>query len=265
MSTKRQSSLGSPRPATIKAHPKLNSTQVDNILDREKSLDIFSSVAYRDSHIVLVGAGGPGGFIALGLMRKGVKRLTIYDGDTVDITNLNRQRFFPRDIGKYKASQLAKNIKGEATADSVILGVDLFIEETIMDGHIEKPGIVICAPDNDETREFCTRYCMDNSIPGIIVGLSPDSDYGYVFTQGVGQNTACFGCLRKGNKGAQKCSASANINLSMVAAGHALSACDIVLSMSPIEWNYRRFSIFGSLPDIIKVVPKWESCKLCRG
>src|SRR5437870_2485260 len=42
----------------------------------------------------LVGAGGIGGFTALGLLRSGASNLIIFDGDLVDRTNLPRQLFF---------------------------------------------------------------------------------------------------------------------------------------------------------------------------
>ncbi len=43
------------------------------------------------SHVMIVGCGGVGGYIAEFLARAGVGRLTLIDSDTVDITNLNRQ------------------------------------------------------------------------------------------------------------------------------------------------------------------------------
>lgn len=45
----------------------------------------------KNSHIIIFGLGGVGGFVAEGLVRGGVGELTIVDYDTVDITNINRQ------------------------------------------------------------------------------------------------------------------------------------------------------------------------------
>lgn len=45
----------------------------------------------RTSNVLIVGLGGVGSFAAEFIARAGVGNLTIVDGDTVDITNINRQ------------------------------------------------------------------------------------------------------------------------------------------------------------------------------
>ena len=45
----------------------------------------------QQAHILVVGLGGVGSFAAEFLARSGVGQLTLVDGDTVDITNINRQ------------------------------------------------------------------------------------------------------------------------------------------------------------------------------
>ena len=44
-----------------------------------------------NSHVLIVGVGGVGGYVAEFLVRTGVGKLTILDKDVVDVTNLNRQ------------------------------------------------------------------------------------------------------------------------------------------------------------------------------
>lgn len=45
----------------------------------------------NESHVIVFGVGGVGGFAVEALVRAGVGELTVVDFDTVDITNLNRQ------------------------------------------------------------------------------------------------------------------------------------------------------------------------------
>ena len=45
----------------------------------------------QNANLLVVGLGGVGSFAAEFLARSGVGRMTIVDGDTVDITNINRQ------------------------------------------------------------------------------------------------------------------------------------------------------------------------------
>ena len=45
----------------------------------------------QNSHVIVFGLGGVGGFVVEALVRGGIGELTVVDYDTVDITNLNRQ------------------------------------------------------------------------------------------------------------------------------------------------------------------------------
>lgn len=45
----------------------------------------------QSAHVMVVGLGGVGSFAAEFLVRSGIGTITIIDGDTVDITNINRQ------------------------------------------------------------------------------------------------------------------------------------------------------------------------------
>ena len=60
------------------------------------------------SRVLMVGLGGVGGFAAEHLVRCGVGRLTLVDGDTVDVTNCNRQLAALRSsVGQFKVVVLA--------------------------------------------------------------------------------------------------------------------------------------------------------------
>ena len=52
------------------------------------------------------GLGGLGSNIAIHLARAGVGRLHIIDFDRVDISNLNRQQYFPEQLGMFKSDAL---------------------------------------------------------------------------------------------------------------------------------------------------------------
>ena len=45
----------------------------------------------KNANVLVVGLGGVGSFAAEFIARAGVGNMTIVDGDTVDITNINRQ------------------------------------------------------------------------------------------------------------------------------------------------------------------------------
>ena len=64
----------------------------DFIFDRTRLLlDDEQCRIIRNAHILVLGVGGVGGYALENLARCGTGKLTIIDGDTVDITNCNRQ------------------------------------------------------------------------------------------------------------------------------------------------------------------------------
>ena len=65
----------------------------------------------KSANILIVGLGGVGSFAAEFLVRSGIGNLTIVDGDTVDITNINRQLpALNSTIGKNKTDIVAERI-----------------------------------------------------------------------------------------------------------------------------------------------------------
>ena len=54
----------------------------------------------------IAGAGGLGSNVAVLLARSGVRRLLIVDHDSVEPSNLNRQCYWPEDVGRPKAEAL---------------------------------------------------------------------------------------------------------------------------------------------------------------
>ena len=64
------------------------------------------------SRVLLFGVGGVGSFAAEALARAGVGEITLVDGDTVALSNLNRQLVALRStIGRSKAEVMAERIR----------------------------------------------------------------------------------------------------------------------------------------------------------
>lgn len=63
-----------------------------------------------ESHVAIVGCGGLGSNAAHMLVRAGVGELTLIDFDVVEADNLNRQLFFPDQIGLPKTEALAATL-----------------------------------------------------------------------------------------------------------------------------------------------------------
>lgn len=65
-----------------------------------------------EKHVLILGIGGIGNFIALSLCAAGVGRITLVDADVVEETNLNRQVLFDAgDLGQPKALAAARRLQ----------------------------------------------------------------------------------------------------------------------------------------------------------
>ena len=66
----------------------------------------------KTKHVLVVGLGGVGAYSAEMICRAGVGKMTIVDGDTVSVTNRNRQLLaLTANLGKSKAELMAERLK----------------------------------------------------------------------------------------------------------------------------------------------------------
>ncbi len=63
-----------------------------------------------ETRVGIAGAGGLGSSVAQHLVRSGLRHLVIADFDRVEASNLNRQFYFPDQIGMPKVAALAENL-----------------------------------------------------------------------------------------------------------------------------------------------------------
>src|SRR5580704_16524700 len=90
--------------------------------DRQQKIAGFDQAVFSRSSVLCIGAGGLISHVAPTLVRKGIGRIILLDGDMVEASNLNRQRFYSKDLGSNKAIALAENLKAECIAQSEIHG-----------------------------------------------------------------------------------------------------------------------------------------------
>lgn len=128
--------------------------------------DRFEKVINRK--ICIVGVGGVGGAALEGIVRFGFKNIAIFDFDTVDITNLNRQIISTRDaVGKNKTEVAAARAKS-INPDVNIETFDVFIEKDNLNLIKDlKPDYVIDAIDSVRAKLDLIEFCHRENIPVI--------------------------------------------------------------------------------------------------
>jgi molybdopterin/thiamine biosynthesis adenylyltransferase len=94
----------------------------------------FEQFVLTASTIILIGLGGVGSQIALALARKGAGSLVLLDHDIVEPSNLPRQVYYPKDIGKPKAYALARTLAREGFLDQTFSGYYVSFEDAVARG-----------------------------------------------------------------------------------------------------------------------------------
>ena len=80
-------------------------TRVENLIGGENLKKLSTS------SVAVFGVGGVGSFVAEALVRSGIGKIAIFDGDVVDETNLNRQLIATKDtIGMDKVEAVKKRL-----------------------------------------------------------------------------------------------------------------------------------------------------------
>lgn len=147
-----------------------------------------------DAHALVIGAGGLGSPVVLYLAAAGVGRLTVCDGDAVDLTNLQRQiAHDSAAIGRNKAASAAasaRRINPEVEVEAVsrrVNGADL-------QGLVARAQVVVDASDNFATRHAVNRACVAAAKP-LVSGAAVRFD-GQVAVFDVRRSDApCYHCL----------------------------------------------------------------------
>lgn len=111
-------------------------------------------------NIIICGAGGIGSNLAVMLVRSGVKRLTIIDFDMVEESNLNRQYYFKKDIGKPKVAALKEIL--QSITDVEVKAVQEKIDEQNARDLLSGFDIVCEAFDSAEQKAMLANFVLSN-------------------------------------------------------------------------------------------------------
>jgi adenylyltransferase/sulfurtransferase len=119
----------------------------------------------RAASICVVGAGGIGCAVIPALAGAGLGRLTIIDGDTLELSNLHRQPLYrTREIGEPKAAlaaQMVRRLNPNVALDAVERRIDVTNAASLLGGH----DLVIDGTDNFATRLLVSDMAVCLGLP----------------------------------------------------------------------------------------------------
>jgi len=120
-----------------------------------------------DSRVLVVGVGGLGSGIIQGLVGAGVGKITLMDGDRVDLNNLHRQWLFAeKDVGRPKVEVAAEWIK-KHNRDIEVEVIDEFLSTANSERNLEGFDLWIDGTDDVEAKLLMDQWAVKLQTPWI--------------------------------------------------------------------------------------------------
>lgn len=145
----------------------------------------------RSASVSIVGAGALGGPCALFLAAAGVGKIELWDDDTVDRSNLQRQvQFSESDIGQDKAAQLAERLAAIDPSLTIVPRTQRFQTGADLAG-----DVLIDATDNYESRFLLNQTAHQTGRYLVSGAAARWSGQLSVYASGVDSQAPCYACL----------------------------------------------------------------------
>lgn len=211
-----------------------------------------------NAHALIIGAGGLGSPAALYLAASGVGRLTLCDGDAVDLTNLQRQI-----VHTSHALGVNKALSAQQTLAGINPGVAVTAVPRRVAGEellqlVAGADIVIDASDNFATRHAVNRACAAHKKP-LVSGAAVGFDGQVAVFDLRRADSPCYHCLfpEQGEAEDSRCAVmgvfsplvgiigavqAAEALKTLTAAGRTLSGRLLLLDALAMEWRPIRLS-----------------------
>lgn len=126
----------------------------DEILKRQDSL---CNEIFKNAKVSVLGCGGLGSNVAMILARAGIGEINLYDFDTIEYSNLNRQNYTINEVGLKKTEASKKRLK-ETLPYVKVNTKDIYLNKDNMDSIINEADYFIEAFDNRESKAMVFDY-----------------------------------------------------------------------------------------------------------
>jgi len=216
--------------------------------------------------VLIVGAGGLGCPAALYLGASGVGRLFVADGDTVDLTNLQRQiGHATAAIGENKADSLARSVRA-INPEIEVQPIREALNGEALHEAVVAVDLVVDASDNFATRHAVNRACVQLGKPlvsGAAIGFS--GQLAVFDTRRA--HTPCYHCLFPDQAGEpeMRC-AEAGVFSPLVGVIGAMQAMEALKYLAQVgELLIGRLLLWDGLQAEARVmkVPHDPACPVC--
>ena len=151
-----------------------------------------------NSRALVVGAGGLGSPAAMYLAAAGIGTLMLADGDTVDLTNLQRQILHATgSVGAAKVDS-ARETLTRLNPETIVETIGARLEADALDKAVERADVVLDCCDNFATRHAVNRACFRYRKP-LISGAAVRFDGQITVFDLRRLDSPCYECLFPAN------------------------------------------------------------------
>ncbi len=148
----------------------------------------------RAASMLVIGAGGLGSPAAYYLASAGVARITLVDGDDVDLTNLQRQILHTTErIGTPKAES-GRTTLAAINPDVEVIPVARRVDADALDALAREATVVLDCTDNFATRHAVNRACVRHRKP-LVSGAAIRFDGQLAVFDLRRADAPCYACL----------------------------------------------------------------------
>lgn len=110
-----------------------------------------------DDKTLLIAGCGVGSLIAISAARLGFEKFILVDGDKVELSNINRQGYSSKDVGKFKVSALASRLK-QINPNVKIKKYPVFVDITNAKKLVHKADIIVDSIDPDAAQAVIAMH-----------------------------------------------------------------------------------------------------------
>jgi molybdopterin-synthase adenylyltransferase len=157
-------------------------------------IGIEGQTALAKASVLVVGAGGLGAAALMYLASAGIGKIVVADGDTVDLTNLQRQIIHRESrIGVNKALSATQSMR-DVNSVNEFIAVQTRLDDESLGAHVAAADVVLDCTDNFATRRAISRAVVRHKkilISGAAIrfdGQLASFDLRYA-------ETPCYACL----------------------------------------------------------------------
>jgi molybdopterin/thiamine biosynthesis adenylyltransferase/rhodanese-related sulfurtransferase len=147
----------------------------------------------RSAHLLYVGAGGLGSAALPYLVAAGIGRITLLDGDTVELSNLARQTLFTETmIGENKAIAAAGRLR-ELNPEIEIEGIPANLDKGSLASQFLGVDLLLDGSDSLPAKQLLNQIALESGIPALLASVTGWD--GQLIRVLPGSDQPCFGCV----------------------------------------------------------------------